>query len=144
MFIDACHSGEIDKEEVKLSSSQTSIQTNELKFRAVGNVQKTDAASSYELSRMLFADLKSNSGSTIISSAGGGEFAFEGDEWKNGVFTYCMLDGLKNKKADLNKDGNIMISELHTYVTESVFLKTSGKQKPTSRTENIYNDYKLY
>jgi hypothetical protein len=88
--------------------------------------------------------LRRGSGTSVISSAGGAEYAMEGTMWRNGVFTYCFLSGLKNMKADLNKDGKIMLSELQTYLQKEVVTLTKGKQTPTSRAENLYNDIQIW
>jgi hypothetical protein len=98
---------------------------------------------SFDLSKSLFADMRLNNGSTVVSSAGGAEFAIEGDEWNNGVFTFCLLKGLKDKEADLNKDKVIMLSELQKFIQLEVVKISQGLQTPTSRVENINNDFRL-
>jgi WD40 repeat protein len=147
IFIDACHSGEFDKDEVTLASN---IQTSDgpVHFRVAGTDIKRKGApgsqSIFELSKMLFSDMKNNSGAIIVSSAGGAEYAMEGDKWQNGIFTYCLLKGLKEKKADLNKDGIITASEIQKYVYKEVSDKTNGKQRPTTRVENLSNDFRIW
>ena len=61
--------------------------------------------------KMLFTDLRRSSGTTIISSAGGKEHAFESKNIKNGVFTYSLINGLNSKDADKNNDGKITPDE---------------------------------
>jgi hypothetical protein len=100
--------------------------------------------SSFELSKVLFADMRVNNGTTIISSAGGAEYALESKEWKNGAFTYCFLNGLKNKKADLNGDRQVLLSELQEYLSITVSELTNGKQVSTSRIENLQNDFRIW
>lgn len=80
----------------------------------------------------------------VISSASGVEFAFESPEWKNGVFTYSLLEGLRTQSADKNKDGQVIVSELRDYVIEKVKKLTNGKQTPTSRQENLEFDFRIY
>ncbi|MBC7862778.1 MAG: caspase family protein [Bacteroidia bacterium] len=148
LLIDACHSGEIDKEEVQLAPKDTMISGDKLTFRGAGSsVQKKgdmNLKSSFELSKLLFADMRLNNGTTVISSAGGAEYALESKEWKNGAFTYCFLNGLKKGKADLNKDGDILLSELQQYLFVKVSEITQGKQVSTSRAENLQNDFKIW
>ena len=80
----------------------------------------------------------------IISSAGGMEYAMEGGEWNNGVFTYCFINGIKNKEADLNGDGKVMLSEMNGFVREKVFSLTGGRQQPTNRAEVLESDWRLW
>ena len=74
----------------------------------------------------------------IIPAAGGMEYAFESGEWNNGVFTYCVRKGIDGA-ADLegNNDELVSVQELLKYVCNKVSELTKGKQKPTSRRENI-------
>ena len=67
----------------------------------------------------------------------------EGKDWNNGLFTYCLLNGLENGKADLNTDGKILLSELKEYVTDQVARLSEGKQQPTSRIENQLMDFRI-
>jgi len=92
----------------------------------------------------LFANLSRGSGAVAISAASGVEYAYEDQQWQNGVFTYCVLEGLKTRHADLNKDGEIRVSELKDYVTEKVQKLTQGRQTPTSRRENLEFDFRVF
>lgn len=145
LIMDACHSGEIDKEEVSLISN-VETETEDITFRAVGNAAapKLGSENVSELTNTLFSDLRRGTGATVISSAGGVEFAMESDEWKNGLFTYCMISGIKNGSADLNNDGEIWLSELQKFVQEEVAKKSNGKQKPTTRKINLSLDYRVW
>jgi WD40 repeat protein len=140
LIIDACHSGEIDKEDVvtsKLPPGQKLSVKGVTIVRSKNNSVKTVAA----LTNELFTDVRRSTGANIISAAGGAEFAIEGDAWNNGVFTYCLINGLRDKKADLNNNGQITISELQAYLQKMVPSLTQGRQKPTSRRENIIKDW---
>src|SRR5690606_16365913 len=121
--------------------------TGSVKFRSAGaGIQKKNLGlkTTSELMGELFTDLRRGTGATIISSAGGAEFAMESDEWKNGLFTYCLLHGLKDKAADTNRDGQIMLSELQTYLRKEVTELSSGVQQPTSRIENLSMDFRIW
>jgi uncharacterized caspase-like protein len=146
LMMDACHSGEIDKEEVEATTIKTPKEG--LKFRNFGTQgiknKNVGLSNSFELSKQLFTDLRKGSGTTVLSAAGGVEVALEGDKWQNGVFTYCLLTGLKEKKADLNEDNHIMLSELQAYLFKEVSNVTEGKQQPTSRIENLIIDWKIW
>ena len=146
LFLDACHSGEIDKDESEV------IETNNMGngtvaargFKKVSSTSISQRYSIFELMNQLFADLKQNNGTTVIASASGKEFAFEGSDWKNGVFTYALIDGLKNKRIeDENRNKQIDLSEMQDYLFQKVSELTKGKQHPTTRTINSRNDFGL-
>jgi len=148
MFIDACHSGEVDKEGILNIKENIAESNSPVVFRG-GNIpnntkiNRTNRSleNSFELMKETFTDLRRGSGAMIISSAGGGEFALESDTWKNGVFTYSILQGLESGDADYNGDNNISITELATYVSNNVRQLTAGQQNPTFRRENLEFDY---
>ena len=149
IIIDACHSGEVDKEE-EFTDTDMEITDENVVFRDIRSANalvsetKITTQTSFELMKMMFADIRRGTGSTVISSAGGGEYAYETEENKNGIFTYVLLNGIISKKADLNKDGDIMISELRDYVSTTVSKITKGYQNPTSRRENLEFDFKIW
>jgi hypothetical protein len=150
LLMDACHSGEIDKNTYQETSQK--VDGSKIVFRGFQKTSKQQTKqqnhlglnNSFDLMKKMFADLRKSSGATVISAAGGMEFALEGAEWKNGVFTYCLLSGLKNKKADLNQDGKVMLSELQKYLKEQVPKVTNGRQQPTSRVENLSVDFRIW
>lgn len=146
LFMDTCHSGEVDKEDVEVVA-QTTFEEKDITFRTAGaNVRKKEAVGlkvSQEMVKELFADVRRGTGATVISSAGGAEFAMESSNWKNGLFTYCLLDALENNKGDLNNDQKIFLSELQKYLQEKVEKLSKGRQVPTSRIENISLDFPL-
>jgi len=92
----------------------------------------------------LFVDLRRGTGATIIAAARGVELARESPLIENGFFTHALINGLKNKEADLNKDGKITVSELKEYVSKKVPELTNGLQQPTSRLENTTNDFRIW
>jgi WD40 repeat protein len=143
MFIDACHSGEIDKDEV-IKSEVIESEQGDIKFRFAGvDIANKGPFNSLDLAKSLFADMRLNNGTTVVSSAGGSEFAIESENWRNGAFTYCLLYGLSSNKADLNKNRSITLSELQEYLLFEVNKLTNGAQTPTSRVENLDNDFIL-
>jgi WD40 repeat protein/uncharacterized caspase-like protein len=146
LIMDTCHSGEIDKEDVFFSETDdNSNEDEDIAFRAVGPaVELNSNATPSRLSSVLFNDLRRGTGSTVISSAGGAEFAMESDEWKNGLFTYVMLNGLQNGSADLDGNGEIMLMELQEYVVEKVSQLSHGKQVPNTRIKNLELDFRIW
>lgn len=145
VFIDACHAGELDKTEVKLSKLEATTE-GEIIMRSFksGNWNKFGVQNSFDLMKELFIDLRGGTGTTVIASTSGAEFALEGKKWNNSVFTYSLLSGLKNKTADLNFDGEITILELQEYLYKMVGKLTKGLQEPTYRSENIINDWRIW
>ena len=142
MFIDACFSGEVDEDIFNEGEGDDKKGKDGREIRLAG---KTFAQSTaMEMAKTVFSDLRQNSGATIISSAGGTEAAFEGEKWNNGLFTHCLLEGMSNYKADLNKDKKISLSELQKFVAEEVNNLSGGKQTPTYRLENTVLDYQLW
>lgn len=145
VLIDACHSGEIDKED--FIAQTTDVKPSNIKFRSIGNSARLRDGHGVEETRMLFnelfMDIRWGSGSTVVSSSGGLEVAFEGDEWNNGLFTWCLKNALTTKEADLNSDGGISSTELGEYLCKEVGRLSDGVQIPTLRTQNTKNDFIL-
>lgn len=148
LMIDACHSGEVDDELVALNNEISNDQINSLPGTKGASVVNTEPVigieNSFQLMQELFANLSRGNGAVVISAAGGMEYAYEGTDWNNGVFTYCVRKGLQDREADLNKDRVITVSELKSYVSSEVEKKTNGMQKPTSRQENLENDFVIW
>ena len=147
LIMDTCHSGEVEEDEVEVDNTEDDVAFEDVSFRSVGPKLKETGntkASPGKMARLLFADIRKGTGATVISSAGGVEFAMEGADWKNGLFTYCLLNGLTNKTADLNNDGTIMLSELQSYLIQTVGKLSHGRQVPTTRVQNIRQDYPVW
>lgn len=147
LIMDTCHSGEVDKEELESDSSEVLVADN-VSFRTAGaGVRKKEAfgmENSVEFMQSVFSDVRRGSGATVISSAGAAEFAMESSEWNNGLFTYCLLEGLQKGRADANRDGDITVSELRHYVYQRVSELSNGQQKPTTREENIQMNFVVW
>lgn len=150
LLVDACHSGEVDKEETTVAAGEIKSPAKNVNGIAARGVETlVDSSSvgldnSFELMQDVFADLSKGNGAMVISAAGGKEFALESPEWNNGVFTYSVIEGLKNKKADGDNNLKISVTELKKFVSENVQQLTGGKQKPTSRRENLENDWEVW
>jgi len=162
LLIDTCFSGEIDKDEATVVAQARTAGDGTVKMRAfktargvavVGDTAGVpNAASSSEalpgdllrFQQDLFSDLRRGTGAVVISSASGNEYALEGEQWRNGVFTYALLNGLKNGKADKNGDSRISVSELQSFVIEQVRELTAGGQNPTVRRENLDYDFTVF
>ncbi|MFM9943596.1 MAG: caspase family protein [Bacteroidia bacterium] len=148
LMVDACHSGELDKSE-SIEFADTILPkgisgTNAKGAKLILNKNAVGLENSFELMQELFSDVSKGNGSVVISAAGGKEYALESDKWNNGVFTYCVLNGLKSTTTDKNADGKISVTELKNYVSAEVQVLTAGRQKPTSRKENLDNDWGIW
>lgn len=148
MLIDACHSGEIDKEGISAQLAENTKPTNEPAVRSGGSTYLTDSLNDsnnpFQLMKTLFADIRMNNGASIIAAAGSTQYALENHSWNNGAFTYCLKNGLKDKKADINQNGEVSVSELISYLRSNVADLTGGNQMPASRTENMVNDFIIW
>jgi hypothetical protein len=133
MLIDACHSGEVDKEEmeqyrqVENKLDSTGIQKGVILINK--DSSKIGMKGSVELMKELFADVGKSTGATIISAAAGTQFSLENNNLKNGVFTYSILEYMQ-------QHDHATVNELKQYVDQRVPELTAGMQVPTTRNEN--------
>lgn len=150
LLMDACHSGEVDKGQLRVSDTQRltldkgqkgTVKRYTYAPQSADESSQVGMKTSFELMQELFTNLSRGSGSVVISAAAGNSYALESDEWKNGIFTYCLLAGLKSGKADANGDGDITVTELKAFVSREVERLTQGEQRPTSRRENLEFDF---
>jgi WD40 repeat protein len=141
MMIDACHSGEVDKDELaKVEAAHAELDKNgvttrsTIKITARKNIGMTN---SVELMQNLFVNVSKGTGATIISAAGGMQYALERGDLKNGVFTYSILDAFNNNKV-------LTVSQLKKIVSDKVVELTKGLQQPTSRNETNNYDWVIW
>ncbi|WP_445908659.1 caspase family protein [Yeosuana sp.] len=139
MLIDACHSGEVDKDDlIRLKEvSDSTLAKGSIPVAYKQNEKHLGLINSFELMQSLFVNVGKNTGATIISAAAGTEFALELNELKNGVFTYSILEAMQKNKT-------MKISELKNIVSKRVEELTKGLQKPTSRGETIAVDWNIW
>jgi len=138
MLIDACHSGEVDKDELtRIDNINKTSEVKGLKPVAYMKEGQLGLKNSFELMQSLFVNVGKSTGATIISAAAGTQFALERGDLKNGVFTYSILEAM-------DKNPTMKISELKKIVGERVEQLTNGLQKPTSRNETIAVDWSLW
>jgi WD40 repeat protein len=143
VLIDACHSGELDKQEIerievigkeldKAGIKRDTVNRSNIKVK-----KRLGMSNSFELMQDLFANIGRGTGATIISAAGGMQFAQEREDLKNGVFTYSILDAFKHSQI-------LTVEALKRFVSESVSRLTRGLQKPTSRSETNNFDWIIW
>ncbi|WP_439630623.1 caspase family protein [Gemmata sp.] len=146
LLVDTCHSGEVNKEDTALPKGEAQPD-GAVRVASRGGLTpeaqpRVGLKNSFQLMQDLYADLRRGTGAVVVASAGGAEYALESAEWKNGVFTYAVLRGLKGA-ADRNKDGKVQVLELRGYVEEEVRRLTGGRQSPTARSDNVLFDFAL-
>ena len=145
ILIDACHSGEVDKDETELGAVVKNDQVS-VTFKSGPQAPKPKAGlkNSFEYMQALFSDVSAGLGATVISAAGGYEYALESGGWSNGVFTYALLKAMQSRDADENHDRAIQLSELRDFVVDLVYRLTDGKQVPTVRKSNPAVNFRVY
>ena len=163
MLVDTCHAGELDADEKKqLAASDASAQGvpvttdagngAKVAMRAIGTrgmqVKAVEGSKGrndwYERLQDMFVDLRRGSGSTILSSSEGAEYAYESSDQQNGLFTYALMEALDGKghPADA-KSPEVTMSEVAEYVKKRVGDLTNHKQTPNARRVNLEGDFAL-
>lgn len=140
LLIDACHSGEVDKDEMQqYKRLEGSFKNDGIKGIILKKTDKPGigAKNSFDLMQSLFVNVGRSTGATVISAAAGTQFALENGSLRNGVFTYSILELMKEKSS-------VTISELQNYVNHRVTELTHGMQIPASRNENKAIDWKVW
>jgi hypothetical protein len=147
LLLDACNSGENDKTEVlkkELKQNEKSMDSTQiLASRGVIIKLEEENKSNFKKMSELFVNVRNNTGSVIISAAGGQESALEaiqvdGKTIENGAFTYSILECLKQ-----NEGKELKVNTLKQYAEKRVEEITNGKQKPTSRQETMEVDWRV-
>lgn len=108
----------------------------------------------------MFSDLNRGTGTVTIGSTSGYTNAHEWPKLGNSTFSYTLLQALskpareKYCHADYNKDDQVTVTELQRYLKQNVpelnrkFTKESliriDQQRPSSRTVNLNNDFRVF
>ena len=116
LILDACHSGQIDSG----------------KTRGVGGL--TD-----QLVRDLTAE---ENGLIVMCSALGTEQAQESHQFRHGLFTSALLEGLAGK-ATQSGDGAVYLTALDNYVSARVKELSKGQQNPVTGKSTSVRDFPL-
>jgi hypothetical protein len=147
LLLDACNSGEIEKQLEKEDTTYESIAKTDSYGQNVGRgiyqPKKNEKQANFQKMNELFVNVRNNTGSVIISAAGGQQSALEGEavqvegkKIENGAFTYSILECLKQ-----NEGKELKVNTLKQYAEKRVEEITNGKQKPTSRQETMEVDW---
>jgi formylglycine-generating enzyme required for sulfatase activity len=92
-----------------------------------GGIAGTQFKSPSKYNEAYLKTITKERGRQLIAAGGPEQQALEGPEWGHSVFTYYLLKGLEDGAADLNDDGIIPTSELHTYLERRVFDEAQMK-----------------
>jgi len=153
LLLDACNSGENDKTDLlkkELKEAEKQKENKDLivyQGKTKGIIIKLEEENQNKFRKVneLFVNVRNNTGSVIISAAGGQQSALEAIEVdgkiiENGTFTFSVLEYLNNHN---NKKEELTVNKLKKYVESRVEEITKGKQKPTSRQETMEVDWQL-
>lgn len=108
VFIDACHSGNVMKEN---STTRRNITPN--------------------INALINELISAENGAVTFSSSSGRQYSLEDKTWNNGVFTKALVEGLSGKAVS-NDQGRISVKSLDAYIAERVKTLTGGQQTPTT------------
>ncbi len=126
-FIDSCYSGEAGGRTFSRSDIKARNIVGQLIFTRIiecryaifsGEIGMIDYIAISEK----FIEQLSGEGRIIITASKPDELSLETDEFKHGIFTHYLAEGLKGE-ADINKDGVVTIDELYRYVYDKVSQK---------------------
>ncbi len=144
LLLDACHSGELDKDEMaaiendKTQSGNKGLLLNRgSSEEATGNTKTVGLQNSFELMQSLFVNVAKGTGATVIAAAGGVQFAQEWGELQNGVFTYALLEAM-------DRFPTMTVSQLKQYISKRVEEITKGHQRPNARSEMKETDWNIW
>ncbi len=137
LLVDACHSGEIDKDDWTGNTNVTGGEN--VKIRGFVKGKKGSAkGETFKIMSELFSNYSKGNGAFTLTAAGGAEFSWELGELKNGIFTHSLLEGLRSRFADLDENGSIDLDEWTRYTASQVSALSNNQQNPTIRNNNIY------
>jgi WD40 repeat protein len=152
LLLDACYSGENDKtellkkelKEIEKKNDNKELIADNSKAKGILLQLEEENTNKFRKINELFVNVRNNTGSIIISAAGGQQRALEGNlgkiEIKNGAFTYSILEYLEKNKNDKKE---LTVNKLKQYTEKRVEEITNGKQKPTYRQETMEVDWEV-
>ena len=144
-LMDTCESGEVDDE--NRGTFLAMANSRGLQARAIRRGLKIETNQIrpylYERDRFIYNDLLRRSGAVVFSSSLGGEFSYEEDKYRNGIFTKAIKDALSDPEADRDGSNTLSTQELRDYVSKEVQELTEGRQHPTIDRDNIYLPFGL-
>ena len=113
LLIDACYSGDA------MFPDSPNITTSDIAFM-----------------QQVFVNIDNDIGAAIIGATAGNAKAVERQDLSNGVFTYAILQFMREKD-------DFTLGELKAFVDQQVLKLTNGNQRPVSRSEYLFSDWRL-
>lgn len=95
-----------------------------------GQMMRQQERAPLDLERFVQDLVSADNGVVVFASSSGKQTAQESADWRNGVFTRAVVEGISGKAA-LPGRGTITLSMLDLYVSERVKQLTGGVQTPT-------------
>jgi uncharacterized protein YecT (DUF1311 family) len=144
MLLDTCHAGEADRDDARLAKVEVVRSKNlrSIPFQGITLKNSPPADSNViELLNQHFVDLRIGTGAAVLSSSDAHQEALEIESIRNGIFTAAVLQGLRDLRADGNKDKVVRISELLDYCKTEVRRLSGGQQEPVARHVNLAEDF---
>jgi hypothetical protein len=139
ILLDTCHAGEADRDDARLANVEV---VRSIPFQGVTLKNSPPADSNViELLNQHFVDLRIGTGAAVLSSSDAHQEALEIESIRNGIFTAAVLQGLRDLRADGNKDKVVRISELLDYCKTEVRRLSGGQQEPVARHVNLTEDF---
>ena len=138
-LLDTCESGELrDDSELNGLTLANARGLRARTTRAIQVVLRRGSKPFFDRDRYIYNDLLRRSGAIVFSSSTGGEFSYEYEKLKNGLFTEAIIDALTTEQADVDGDHIVSTEELRTYVIKFVSYLSGDLQHPTVDRDNIY------
>ena len=147
--IDACHSGDVVN---GINAASKPVVVNEpiddnksVKGAKLLVLKRGNQSSALLLKSMqiVFTDQLSNTGINLIAASSGTEYALEGKDWNNGVFTYALINGWSYGARENSSYSKVHYRNLKYYLQNTVPSVTQGRQTPNTVMENGEIDWWL-
>lgn len=106
LMVDACHSGQLGSN--------------------IGHIKPNNT----EAIRKMGSD---EYGVVLMAASTGSQYSLEHPDWGHGAFTLAVIEGLRDRFADIRPDGIIYLREIDFFVSERVKDLTGNQQNPTTQ-----------
>lgn len=152
LLMDTCHSGVIYKKDKGVKSSTPNI-NNKVDSRGSEEIifEEENDEEIANILELLFDNIETSTGVTVISASSGVDVALESREMSNGAFTNALMNGIEDQfrifgtSIDKDKLKKIELDNSYIYtVQKEVISKTQGKQIPNVRELNSINQISLW